>query len=291
MEFRFRAGDRRSRSQTPAAGFSRPCDRRVSPQGPFHGEPPPLAQPFELEAAAWRERIIRGEVERRLLEEVCLIEEEVRRELAIARARFLGVLGPVPFVGPDGPFNMPLPPLPLPPDTLFGPGGPFLPPGPMPLMPGFDGRMGFEQLMMVNRRPPPPPKPKQKLKLREIKPSKSSKKKQEERYLKMAFYGGRVAASGAGPSDAPKKIHIVVDGEMHEVVKQSGRLWCEHCSVSCTKAGDMVDHLRGKKHSPLNKIWRSIFALRMKNRSKKGAAATCEGKVNENGPLGIPGGR
>nr|CAB3468591.1 unnamed protein product [Digitaria exilis] len=190
MEFRFRAGDRRSRSQTPAAGFSRPCDRRVSPQaGPFHGEPPPLAQPFELEAAAWRERIIRGEVERRLLEEVCLIEEEVRRELAIARARFLGVLGPVPFVGPDGPFNMPLPP---PPDTLFGPGGRFLLPGPMPLMPvgmspnwppqasfgeweGFDGRMGFEQLMMVNRRPPPPPKPKQKLKLREIKPSKSSK--------------------------------------------------------------------------------------------------------------------
>ncbi|KAK8455676.1 hypothetical protein SEVIR_4G204601v4 [Setaria viridis] len=136
MEFRFRAGDRPAGRSPSPARFSRPCDRRYLPRaGPFHGELPPPS-PFEWEAAAWRERIIREEVERRLIceeverrliEEASLIEEEVRRELAVARARFGGAFGRVPFVGSDGPF--------VPPGAFFGPHGPFLPPVPPPLMP------------------------------------------------------------------------------------------------------------------------------------------------------------
>lgn len=95
--------------------------------------------------------------------------------------------------------------------------------------------------------------------------------------------------NGAGPSDAPKKIHILVDGEMHQVVQKSKRVWCERCRVSCTNAGAMADHLRGKKHSLLNKVWASIKAVRRNNEAKEDSAtATCERKVNESGPTGIP---
>jgi hypothetical protein len=41
---------------------------------------------------AWRERIIRGEVERRLVEEAWLIEVEVRRRLRLGSGR--GLTGP-----------------------------------------------------------------------------------------------------------------------------------------------------------------------------------------------------
>lgn len=94
--------------------------------------------------------------------------------------------------------------------------------------------------------------------------------------------------NGAGPSGAPKKIHILVDGEMHQVVQKSNCVWCERCRVSCTNAAAMADHLRGKKHSLLNKVWTSIKAVRMNKEVKEDSAATCERKVNENGPTGIP---
>ncbi|RCV22120.1 hypothetical protein SETIT_4G195100v2 [Setaria italica] len=285
MEFRFRAGDRPAGRSPSPARFSRPCDRRYLPRGPFHGELPPPS-PFEWEAAAWRERIIREEVERRLIceeverrliEEASLIEEEVRRELAVARARFGGAFGRVPFVGSDGPF--------VPPGAFFGPHGPFLPPVPPPLMPASFGRVGFEQSILVKRRPLPPPKlkPKHRLKVCETETSKNSEVWKKHLKRKLALYGASVAASVAGPSDAHKKIHILVDGEMHEVVQQGNYVWCERCSVRCINAATMADHLRGKKHSLLNRVWRSIKAVRMKNKSKEDTAATCEGKVNDNG--------
>jgi hypothetical protein len=46
----------------------------------------------------------------------------------------------------------------------------------------------------------------------------------------------------------------------------------------------MAEHPRGNKHSLLNKVWRSIKAVRMKNKSKQDSAAGCEGKANEDGP-------
>ncbi|CAL5039692.1 unnamed protein product [Urochloa decumbens] len=469
MEFRFRAGGPRPRSPSPARFSSGPSDRRFSPQaGAFHGEPPPPPpppQPFEWEAAAWRERIIGQEVERRLIEEACLIEAEVHRQLAVARARFHGVFGPLPFVGPSGPL------LPLPaPGAFFEPHGPFMPPvppprmsvgmqpipnGPPPASLGdsevFDGRVGFEQSILVKRRRPlQPPKPKPKPKPKhKIEPSKSSEilspetkvsgvkrkadvisasteptevqnvisatteppelqnaarhrccelcqvtattradlnkhlrgrrhlnklvqcgdiqvlgddksdkgtgptdvlrtihilvngsihevvqksdltlastepiepqkaisgttetaelqnvtsatteptelqsaarywsraicqvrktsKGKQRKHLsgkkqlkrKLALYGVTDTASGAGPSDTPKKIHILVDGAMHEVVQQGDFVWCECCSVRCINATTMADHLRGKKHSSSKKIWKSIKAVRMKNKRK-----------------------
>jgi hypothetical protein len=45
----------------------------------------------------------------------------------------------------------------------------------------------------------------------------------------------------------------------------------------------MADHLRGKKHTLLDKAWRSIMAVRMKNKIKEDSAATREGKVNDSG--------
>ncbi|KAK8455678.1 hypothetical protein SEVIR_4G204801v4 [Setaria viridis] len=56
---------------------------------------------------------------------------------------------------------------------------------------------------------------------------------------------------------------------MHEVVQQGNYVWCERCSVRCINAATMADHLRGKKHSLLNRVWRSIKAVRMKNKSKE----------------------
>jgi hypothetical protein len=65
--------------------------------------------------------------------------------------------------------------------------------------------------------------------------SKANHKKhlKGEKHLKkkLALYGASVAASGAGPSGAPKKIHILIDGEMHEVVQQGDFVWCERCSI------------------------------------------------------------
>ncbi|XP_062178700.1 uncharacterized protein LOC133883400 [Phragmites australis] len=215
MEFRFRAGDRRPRRpscSSSSARFSRPRDRRFTQRGkhrltevstdsvrsraagPFHGGPPP----FEWEAAARRERIIREEVERRL------IEEEVRRELALARARLHGGLEPGPFFRSDGRF------VPPPPVSFFGPDGPSMPPPPVPFfgldrpfMPPpppipvgmhpnapppalFSAWVGFGQFVIRRqagfgqrellgeaKRPPLSP-PKHKLELREIEPSESS---------------------------------------------------------------------------------------------------------------------
>lgn len=92
----------------------------------------------------------------------------------------------------------------------------------------------------------------------------------------------------AGPSDGPKKIHILVDGEIHQVVQKSNCVWCERCRVSCTNAAAMADHLRGKKHSLLNKVWMSIKAVRRNKEVKEDLAASCERKVSETGPAGIP---
>uniref|UniRef100_A0A0E0ACM8 C2H2-type domain-containing protein n=1 Tax=Oryza glumipatula TaxID=40148 RepID=A0A0E0ACM8_9ORYZ len=91
----------------------------------------------------------------------------------------------------------------------------------------------------------------------------------------------------AGPSDAPKKICIQVDGAMHEVVQKSNYLWCDRCEVRCDNNVTMADHLRGKKHSGLNKVWTSINAVRM-NKKKEQSAATWEETVNENERTEIP---
>jgi hypothetical protein len=50
----------------------------------------------------------------------------------------------------------------------------------------------------------------------------------------------------------------------------------------------MADHLRGKKHSELNKVWKSINAVRLNKRSMEDSAAICMRKVNENDPIKIP---
>uniref|UniRef100_A0A0D9WSP7 C2H2-type domain-containing protein n=1 Tax=Leersia perrieri TaxID=77586 RepID=A0A0D9WSP7_9ORYZ len=91
----------------------------------------------------------------------------------------------------------------------------------------------------------------------------------------------------AGPNDAPKKVCILVDGAMHEVVQRSNYLWCDRCKVRCDNNVTMSDHLRGKKHSGLNKVWTSINAVRM-NMKKEISASTCEETVNENEPTEIP---
>ncbi|KAF0902815.1 hypothetical protein E2562_019132 [Oryza meyeriana var. granulata] len=90
-----------------------------------------------------------------------------------------------------------------------------------------------------------------------------------------------------GPSDTPKRICIQVDGAMHEVVQKSNYLWCDRCKIRCDNNVTMADHLRGKKHSGLNKVWTSINAVRM-NMKKEESAATCEKMVNENDPTEIP---
>ncbi|AQL05060.1 hypothetical protein ZEAMMB73_Zm00001d046827 [Zea mays] len=356
MDFGFGAGDRRPLCSSPDRHFAPPRAEL------FHGGPPPSL--FECEAAAWRERIIREEVERRL------IEKEVRRDLSLARAR--GGFGPVPFVGPNGHIvRSPRQ------GTFFRPDGPFTSPMPLTPMPvgmhpnwpplpsfgsweGFGSRRlaGFGQPMLLNEtrtRSLPPPKPMHQLQLRMVTPSESSevfssetkdsgvKRKAHaisattestkiqnaardwscalcqvsatsESGLNQHLQGKKHKAklvqcgaikvmdtnksglhvttgnnNGAGPSDAPKKIHILVDGEMHQVVQKSKRVWCERCRVSCTNAGAMADHLRGKKHSLLNKVWASIKAVRRNNGIKEDSAtATCERKVNESGPAGIP---
>lgn len=81
----------------------------------------------------------------------------------------------------------------------------------------------------------------------------------------------------------PKKIHILIDGEIHQVVQKSNYVWCARCRVSCTNNAAMADHLRGKKHSLLNKFWKSIKAVRMNKEVKEDSVV----KVNENDPTGV----
>jgi hypothetical protein len=205
MEFRFRSGDGEPRRRF--SGLPRPRDRRFTPRGKhrqtelhslqrtpltdslrsgaavpghFHGGPPlPPPPQVEWEAAARREQIISKEVERRL------IEEEVCRELALARARLHGGFGPEPFFRPDSPF------VPPPPGPLFGPDAHFMPP---PMAAGMHSngllpassepwqgtgplrRSGFGQWKFLGeaRRPLPPPKPKHKLEPLKVQSSERS---------------------------------------------------------------------------------------------------------------------
>ncbi|GJM97832.1 hypothetical protein PR202_ga14788 [Eleusine coracana subsp. coracana] len=384
MEFRFRAGD--GGPSRPFSRLSRPDDRRFTPRaglGPLHGGPlpPPLPPPaqIEWEAAARRERIIREEVERRL------IEEEVCRELAIARARLHGGFRPEPFYGPF---------MPPPPGPFLGPDAHFVPP-PMPAGNHPNGAppasfgpatwqgsrpprdSGFGQRKLIGEARRRRPKTKHKLEPLNVEPSETSeilssvtkvssvknkvdaivvstepmasseanisgvkrkadviaaateKTKSEKaapdwscalcqvhatseanlnthlngkkHKAKMAQcgiikmigdYGNGFQATTENkdsgcPTDASRKICILVDGVMHEVVQKCNHLWCERCRVRCENNMTMADHLRGKKHSQLNKVWKSITAVRL-SKNMEGSAATCKSKVNENGPLRIP---
>ncbi|KAG8075110.1 hypothetical protein GUJ93_ZPchr0006g43132 [Zizania palustris] len=105
------------------------------------------------------------------------------------------------------------------------------------------------------------------------------------KFSKSSLKGTPENKDGTDPSDAPKKICIQVDGAMHEVVQKSNYLWCDRCKVRCDNTVIMAEHLRGRKHSGLNKVWSSIKAVRM-NIKKEKSAATCE--VNENCPTEIP---
>ncbi|CAL5048996.1 unnamed protein product [Urochloa decumbens] len=267
MEFRFRAGGPRPRSPSPAGFSSGPCDRRFSPRpraGPFHGQqPPPPPQPFEWEAAAWRERIIGQEVERRLIEEACLIEAEVHRQLAVARARFQGVFGPLPFVGPGCPL-LPLPP----PAAFFGPHGPFMPPVPPPLMPVgmqpipngpppaslgdsevFDGRVGFEQSILVKRRrplQPPKPKPKHKVEQCEVEPSKSFEILSPETKVSGVKRKADVISASTEPTELQNVISATTEPPE---LQNAARQWsCDLCQVTTTTRADLDKHLRGRRH-------------------------------------------
>ncbi|XP_020181688.1 uncharacterized protein [Aegilops tauschii subsp. strangulata] len=72
------------------------------------------------------------------------------------------------------------------------------------------------------------------------------------------------------PCDAPKKIFLLIDGEMHEVVQKNKHLWCDRCRVRCYSNATMAGHLRSKKHSKLNKVWTSIKAVRTNTDTKEG---------------------
>lgn len=132
--------------------------------GPFHGDHPPPS-PLQWEDAARRERIKR-EVERRL------IEEEVRLELALERARLHGGFGPAPFLGTDGSV-VPVPP-PPPPGRFSRADGPSTTPAMSWDSPRRLAR--FEQPMLLSETGTWSllPKPRHTLRLREIAPSESS---------------------------------------------------------------------------------------------------------------------
>ncbi|KAM3214713.1 hypothetical protein ACQJBY_066946 [Aegilops geniculata] len=89
------------------------------------------------------------------------------------------------------------------------------------------------------------------------------------------------------PCDAPKKICMLVDGEMHEVVRKNDNLWCDRCRVRCHSKVIMAGHLRSKKHSKLNKVWTSIKAVRTNTNTKEGLPS-CGSQVNTNSPTEIP---
>ncbi|KAE8774252.1 hypothetical protein D1007_53419 [Hordeum vulgare] len=90
------------------------------------------------------------------------------------------------------------------------------------------------------------------------------------------------------PCDAPKKIFLEVDGEMHEVVRKNNYLWCDRCRVRGDSNVIMAGHLRGKKHSKLNMVWTSIKAVRTNTNTKEGLPS-CGSQVNTNGSTEIPG--
>ncbi|KAF7104427.1 hypothetical protein CFC21_105324 [Triticum aestivum] len=89
------------------------------------------------------------------------------------------------------------------------------------------------------------------------------------------------------PCDAPKKVHMLVDGEMHEVVQKNNYLWCDRCRVRCDSNVIMAGHLRSKKHSKLNKVWTSIKAVRTNTDTKEGLPS-CGSLVNTNDCTEIP---
>ncbi|XP_020181687.1 uncharacterized protein [Aegilops tauschii subsp. strangulata] len=89
------------------------------------------------------------------------------------------------------------------------------------------------------------------------------------------------------PCDAPKKIFLLIDGEMHEVVQKNKHLWCDRCRVRCYSNATMAGHLRSKKHSKLNKVWTSIKAVRTNTDTKEGLPS-CGSQVNTNGSTEIP---
>jgi len=90
------------------------------------------------------------------------------------------------------------------------------------------------------------------------------------------------------PCNAPKKICILVDGVMHEVVQKNNYLWCDRCKVRCDSNVTMAGHLRSKKHTKLNKVWTSIEAVRMNTKTNEGLISPSESKVNTNDSTDIP---
>uniref|UniRef100_A0ACD5Z8A4 Uncharacterized protein n=1 Tax=Avena sativa TaxID=4498 RepID=A0ACD5Z8A4_AVESA len=91
------------------------------------------------------------------------------------------------------------------------------------------------------------------------------------------------------PCNAPKKICILVDGVMHEVVQKNNYLWCDRCKVRCDSNLTMAGHLRSKKHSKLNKVWTSIEAVRTNIKTNEDLISPSESKVNTNDSTDIPG--
>jgi hypothetical protein len=88
--------------------------------------------------------------------------------------------------------------------------------------------------------------------------------------------------SGIEPCDEPKKICILVDGELHEVVQKNNYLWCDRCKVRCDSNVTMAGHLRSKKHNKRNKVWSSIEAVRMDTKINEDLSSPCGSKVNTN---------
>ncbi|KAL6603735.1 hypothetical protein ACP70R_044096 [Stipagrostis hirtigluma subsp. patula] len=304
MEFRFRAGDRRPHRPASSARFSRPCNRRAAPRAAlFSGARPPLQPPdweaaaawppmppLEWEAAARRERIIREEVERRL------IEEGVTRELALARARLHGGLQPQPFFGPGGPFAPP------PPAPFFGPDAPFMlpmpvgmhpdapPPMPVDMHPnvprpasfgpwqGFGPRRraGFRQwkgmmTLGAERRKslPPKPKPKHKLEQRDIEPSESSE----------------VLSSETKVSGVKRKADVTAATTEPAKLKKSAPNWsCALCQVSATSEAGLNAHLEGKRHKA--KLVK-CGAIKVTDGDKSALEATTGNNIGA-GPSGTP---
>ncbi|CAM0909117.1 unnamed protein product [Alopecurus aequalis] len=94
--------------------------------------------------------------------------------------------------------------------------------------------------------------------------------------------------SGIDPCDAPMKICILVDGQVHEVVQKNNYLWCDRCKVRCDSNVTMADHLQSKKHSKLNKVWASIKAVRKNTKTNEGLTSPCGSKVSTNDSTEIP---
>ncbi|XP_037464510.1 uncharacterized protein LOC119336569 [Triticum dicoccoides] len=94
--------------------------------------------------------------------------------------------------------------------------------------------------------------------------------------------------SSTDPCDAPKKICMLVDGAMHEVVRKDNYLWCDHCRVSCGNYATMACHLRCKKQSKLTKVCSSIKVVRTNTNTKEGLPSSFGSQVNTNGSTEIP---